>query len=82
MVLVQILTKPACCLCDSIVFIAQRLKPRYPQVRFQKLNIEHMKEYQHYLNEVPVVLIDGAEFSKVTFREQDFKQKLDELVAP
>ena len=60
MTVVTLLGKPGCHLCDDAVIVVEGVLAEYPQVSFEQRSIlDDAELLEKYVEEIPVVLIDG-----------------------
>lgn len=67
-IVVKLLTKPGCTLCERSVFLLKRLKIRYPMLQLSKCDIMRLPQYHQYALDLPVVLINEQPVCKLKIR--------------
>ena len=72
---IKLLTKTGCALCHKPVFILKRLKLYYP-VKITTLNIDNRKEYECYLNRVPVILVNEKLVCEMKVSESVIREEI------
>jgi glutaredoxin len=79
-IVIEILTKQDCCLCDDAKDIVQRVLPDYP-AQLVMTDIESdPKLFEEYKEKIPVVRINGVESFIYKAHETTLRHKLDKLV--
>ncbi|HJO01264.1 MAG TPA: glutaredoxin family protein [Nitrospinaceae bacterium] len=79
-IVIEILTKQGCCLCDDAKDIVQRVLPDYP-AQLVMTDIESdPKLFEEYKEKIPVVRINGVESFIYKAHETTLRHKLDKLV--
>ena len=78
-IIIEILTKNACCLCDNIKKIVNRVLPDYP-VKLVITDIESAPELcEKFKERIPVLKINGIESFAYKANETTLRHKLDRL---
>ncbi|HAK37069.1 MAG TPA: thioredoxin family protein [Nitrospina sp.] len=79
-IVIEILTKQDCCLCDDVKVIVQRVLPDYP-AQLVMTDIESdPKLFEEFKEKIPVVRINGVESFIYKAHETTLRHKLDKLV--
>jgi len=79
-IVIEILTKQGCCLCDDAKDIVQRVLPDYP-AQLVMTDIESdPKLFEEFKGKIPVVRINGVESFIYKAHETTLRHKLDKLV--
>ncbi len=79
-IVIEILTKQGCCLCDDAKDIVQRVLPDYP-AQLVMTDIESdPKLFEEFKEKIPVVRINGVESFIYKAHETTLRHKLDKLV--
>ena len=79
-IVIEILTKQGCCLCDDAKDIVQRVLPDYP-AQLVMTDIESdPKLFEEYKEKIPVVRINDVESFIYKAHETTLRHKLDKLV--
>ncbi|MDP6658066.1 MAG: glutaredoxin family protein [Nitrospinaceae bacterium] len=79
-IVIEILTKQDCCLCDDAKDIVQRVLPDYP-AQLVMTDIESdPKLFEEFKEKIPVVRINGVESFIYKAHETTLRHKLDKLV--
>ncbi|MDP6711504.1 MAG: glutaredoxin family protein [Nitrospinaceae bacterium] len=79
-IVIEILTKQDCCLCDDVKVIVQRVLPDYP-AQLVMTDIESdPKLFEEFKEKIPVVRINGVESFIYKAHETTLRYKLDKLV--
>jgi glutaredoxin len=79
-IVIEILTKQGCCLCDDAKDIVQRVLPDYP-AQLVITDIESdPKLFEEFKEKIPVVRINGVESFIYKAHETTLRHKLDKLV--
>ena len=78
-IIIKILTKKDCCLCDDIKEIVNRVLPDYP-VKLVMTDIESDPTlYKKFKERIPVLKINGIESFVYKANETTLRHKLDRL---
>ncbi len=78
-IVIEIMTKKECCLCDAVKETVQRTIADYP-ARLQLTDIESDPAlFERYKEKIPVVLINGEESFVYKVRESVLRKKLDAI---
>ena len=78
-IVVEILTKKDCCLCEEIKEVVNRVLPDYP-AKLVMTDIESDPTlYEEFKERVPVVRINGEESFVYKTHETTLRRKLDQL---
>ena len=79
-IIIEILTKQDCCLCDKAKEIICKVLPNYP-AKLMMTNIESdPKLYETFKERIPVVRINGKESFIYKVHETTLRHKLDKLM--
>jgi hypothetical protein len=79
-IIIEILTKKDCCLCDEAKTIIKRVLPDYP-VTLTLTDIESDPIlFEYYKERIPVVRINGKESFVYKAHEITLRKKLDKLI--
>jgi glutaredoxin len=82
MVEVLLITKPGCCLCDTVKAQLGKLRAVQP-FDLREVNIlEDSTAYAKFHEEIPVVFIDGRKAFKYHLDEKAFLRRLQSQPAP
>ena len=74
---VVLLTKPGCCLCDTVKAQLGKLREVTP-FSLREVNIlEDTAAYAQFCEEIPVVFIDGRKAFKYRLDEKAFLRRLE-----
>ncbi|KAM3143788.1 hypothetical protein pb186bvf_004064 [Paramecium bursaria] len=80
MISIKLLTKQGCTLCEQAVFPLQRLKLIYPdQLRITKVYIENKKEFQQYIDKVPVILVNDEPICVTEICERELRLAINKI---
>ena len=78
-IVIEILTKRDCCLCDDIKEVVNRVLPNYPA----KLVVTDIESdptlYEKFKERIPVLKINGIESFVYKTNETTLRRKLDRL---
>jgi len=78
-IVIEILTKNGCCLCDDIKEIVKRVLPDYP-VKLVMTDIESDRGlYKKFKGRIPILKINGIESFVYKANESTLRHKLDRL---
>ena len=78
-IVIEILTKNDCCLCDDIKEIVNRVLPDYP-VKLVMTDIESDRGlYKKFKERIPILKINGIESFVYQTNETTLRHKLDRL---
>ncbi len=78
---IKLLTKTGCSLCSKPVFILKRLKEHYPgSLRITSVNIDSKKEYESYLNKVPVILVNEKMICEMKVSERVIREEIEKFL--
>ncbi|MBI4382637.1 MAG: glutaredoxin family protein [Nitrospinae bacterium] len=78
-IIIEIMTKKECCLCDTVKETVRRTIADYP-ARLQLTDIESDPAlFERYKEKIPVVLINGEESFVYKVRESVLRKKLDAI---
>ncbi|MDP7551859.1 MAG: glutaredoxin family protein [Nitrospinaceae bacterium] len=79
-IIIEILTKQDCFLCDEVKDVVTRVLPDYP-VRLIMTNIESdSKLFDQFKEKIPVVRINGEESFIYKAHETTLRRKLDKIL--
>ncbi len=79
-IVIEILTKQDCCLCDDAKEIVQRVLPDYPaQLLMTDIESDPLL-YEEFKEKIPVVRINGVESFVYKAHETTLRHKLDKLM--
>ena len=79
-IIIEILTKQDCCLCDDAKDVVNRVLPDYP-AQLVMTDIESdPKLFEEFKEKIPVVRINGVESFVYKAHETTLRHKLDKLV--
>lgn len=79
-IVIEILTKHDCCLCDDAKEVVSRVLPDYP-ARLVMTDIESDPAlYEEFKEKIPVVRINGVESFVYKAHETTLRHKLDKLL--
>ena len=79
-IIIEILTKQDCFLCDEVKDVVTRVLPDYP-VRLIMTNIESdSKLFDQFKEKIPVVRINGEESFIYEAHETTLRRKLDKIL--
>ena len=79
-IIIEILTKQDCFLCDEVKDVVTRVLPDYP-VRLIMTNIESdSKLFDQFKERIPVVRINGEESFIYKVHETTLRRKLDKIL--
>ena len=78
-IVVKLLTKPGCVLCEKSYFVLGRQRRRFPEASFQVVNIQRKPEYAKFLNELPVVLVNEEVACKFKTSEKSVRELLEKF---
>ncbi|MDP6736851.1 MAG: glutaredoxin family protein [Nitrospinaceae bacterium] len=79
-IIIEILTKQDCFLCDEVKEVVTRVLPDYP-VRLVMTDIESdSKLFDQFKEKIPVVRINGAESFIYKAHETTLRRKLDKIL--
>ena len=79
-IVIEILTKQDCFLCDEVKDVVTRVLPDYP-VRLIMTNIESdSKLFDQFKEKIPVVRINGEESFIYKAHETTLRRKLDKIL--
>lgn len=79
-IVVKLLTKPGCTLCEKAVFVLKRIKTKYPSLELSKCDITRLPQYQQYLLEVPVILVNEHPACRMSIHELDITTRIEQLM--
>ena len=78
-IIIEILTKSDCCLCEDIKKVVNRVLPDYP-IRLLMTDIESDPTlYEKFKERIPVLKINGMESFVYKTNETTLRHKLDRL---
>ena len=78
-IIIEILTKNDCCLCDDIKEIVNKVLPDYP-VKLVMTDIESDRGlYKKFKERIPILKINGIESFVYKANETTLRHKLDRL---
>ena len=78
-IIIEILTKNDCCLCDDIKEVVNRVLPDYP-VKLVMTDIESDRGlYKKFKERIPILKINGIESFVYKTNETTLRRKLDRL---
>jgi hypothetical protein len=78
-IVIEILTKKDCCLCDEIKEIANKVLPDYP-ARLIITDIESDPIlYENFKERIPILKINNIEIFVYKAHETSLRRKLDQL---
>ena len=80
LIVIEILTKQDCCLCDEAKAAVGRVLPDYP-AKMVMTDIESDSElFEQFKEKIPVVRINGKESFVYKVHETTLQRKLDKIV--
>ena len=70
-VVVKLLTRPGCTLCDQAKFIIRRIRDTERSISMEAKSVNILKEtqYLHYNDELPVILVDETPVCRTEVKE-------------
>ena len=77
-VLITLLTKSGCELCDRSLFILKKVKRKY-NVNVEICDISIKPEFLKYKNEIPVILINNEYLSSLKISEPLIRKTLEKM---
>lgn len=70
-------TKPGCCLCDTVKAQLSKLRERH-RFKLREVNIlEDPAAFEEFLEEIPVVFVNGMKAFRYHLDEEEFLRRLD-----
>jgi disulfide oxidoreductase YuzD len=80
-IIIKLLTKPGCTVCERSIFILKRIKTIHPTVKLSKCDVSRLIQYHQYINDLPVILVNEEVVCKTKVRERDIINRIEQLIS-
>lgn len=78
---VELYGRAGCCLCDEAREALERVRAERPFVLIERDIEADPALHRAYFERIPVVVVDGVEWSELQLVEADFRTRLDRAAA-
>ena len=75
--MVKLLTRPGCVTCDQAKFVLKRIKASGVNFEGKVVNILKERQYIHFNDELPVILVDEEPVSRITVSEKELREAIE-----